>query len=57
MSPHTFSSIFNQYPDLINRPYVEIRLVGNFGFSGYVLWTIELMNLFVLSVKKLDKCG
>ena len=33
-SPHKFWSISNQYPDLVSRLHVQIRLLGNFGFSA-----------------------
>ena len=36
-----FRSISNQYPDLVTRLHVQIRLTGNFGFSACVPWTIR----------------
>ena len=36
-----FWSISNQYPDLVTRLHVQIRLMGNFGFSACVPWTIR----------------
>ena len=36
-----FWSISNQYPDLVTRLHVQIRLMGNFGFSASVPWTIR----------------
>ena len=41
MSPKVFWSISNQYPDLVTRLHVQIRLMGNFGFSACVPWTIR----------------
>ena len=41
VSPQMFWSISNQYPDLVTRLHVQIRLMGNFGFSGRVPWTIR----------------
>ena len=42
VSPHMFWSISNQYPDLAyTRLHVQIRLMGNFGFSACVPWTIR----------------
>ena len=41
VSPQMFWSISNQYPDLVTRLYVQIRPMGNFGFSACVLWTIR----------------
>ena len=39
VSPQMFWSISNQYPDLVTRLHVQIRLLGNFGFSACVPWT------------------
>ena len=36
-----FWSIRNQYPDLVTRLHVQIRLMGNFSFSACVPWTIR----------------
>ena len=36
-----FGSISNQYPDLVTRLHVQIRLLGNFSFSACVPWTIR----------------
>ena len=33
-SPHKFWSISDQYPDLVCRLHIQIRLMGNFGFSA-----------------------
>ena len=41
VSPQMFWSISNQYPDLVTRLHVQIRLMGNFGFSACVSWTIS----------------
>ena len=41
LSPQRFWSISNQYPDLGTRLHVQIRLMGNFGFSACVPWTIR----------------
>ena len=38
VSPHKFWSISNQYPDLVSRLHVQIRLLGNFGFSAELPW-------------------
>ena len=37
-SPHKFWSISDQYPDLVCRLHVQIRLMGNFGFSAELPW-------------------
>ena len=36
-----FWSISNQYPDLVTRLHVQVRLMGNFGFSACVPWTVR----------------
>ena len=36
-----FWFISNQYPDLVTRLHVQIRLMGNFSFSACVPWTIR----------------
>ena len=41
VSPHMFWSVSNQYPDLVTRLHVQIRLMGNVGFSACVPWTIR----------------
>ena len=41
VSPQMFWSISNQYSDLVTRLHVQIRLMGNFGFSACVPWTIR----------------
>ena len=41
VSLQMFWSIFNQYHDLVTRLHVQIRLMGNFGFSACVPWTIR----------------
>ena len=44
VSPQMFWSISNQYPDLVTRLHVQIRLMGNFGFSACVPWTIRAVE-------------
>ena len=41
VSPLMFWSTSNQYPDLVTRLHVQIRLTGNVGFSACVPWTIR----------------
>ena len=41
VSPQIFWSISNQYPELVTRLHVQIRLMGNFGFSACVPWTVR----------------
>ena len=41
VSSQMFWSISNQYPDLVTRLHVQIRLMGNFGSSACVPWTIR----------------
>ena len=42
--PQMFWSISNQYPDLVTRLHVQIRPMGNFGFSACVPWTIRAVE-------------
>ena len=54
LSPQLFWFIYNQYSDLVTRLHIQIRLMGNFGFSARIPWTIRAdENLFVLFLKKL----
>ena len=48
-----FWSISNQYPDVVTHFHVQIRLMSNFGLVYVYPGQLELMNLFVLFVKKL----
>ena len=41
VSPQIFWYISNQYPDLVTRLHVQIRLIGNFSFSACVPWTVR----------------
>ena len=58
VSPQMFWPISNQYPDLFTRLHVQIRLVGNFGFSACVPWTIRADQslCFVCKEAKDDLC-
>ena len=42
VSPQMFWSISYEYPDLVTRLHVQIRLMGNFGFRACVPWTIRV---------------
>ena len=41
VSLQMFWSVSNQYPDLVIHLHVQIRLLGSFGFSACVPWTIR----------------
>ena len=41
VSPQMFWSTSNQYPDLVTCLHVQIRLMGKFGYSACVPWTIR----------------
>ena len=41
VSSQMFLSISNQCPDLVTRLHVQIRLMGNFGFSACLPWSIR----------------
>ena len=51
VSPHKFWSISDQYPDLVCNLHVQIRLMGNFGFSAELPWEAKLTMLFALFAK------
>ena len=51
VSPEMFWSTSNQYPDLVTRLHVQIRLMGNFGLSASVPWTIRADESHFLFVK------
>ena len=50
--PQMFWSISNQYPDLVTRLHVRIGLMGNFGFSACVPWTIRTDEYLCLVCKE-----
>ena len=37
-SPRQFWSLAVHYPDLVSRLHIQVRIMGNFGFSGGVPW-------------------
>ena len=41
MSPHIVWSISDQYPNLVCRLHVQIRLMGNFDLNGGIPWIIN----------------
>ena len=61
-SPYSYWAIANQYPDLVSRLHIQVRLMGNFGLNGGIPWLcgtdgavcfickegIETVNHFVL---------
>ena len=42
VSPRMFLSISDQYPDLVCRLHVQIRLMGNFGLNGGIPWITNI---------------
>ena len=38
VSPFRFWSLANQFPDLVSRLHVQVRLMGNFGLNGSLPW-------------------
>ena len=38
VSPFRFWSLANQFPDLVSRLHVQMRLMGNFGLNGSLPW-------------------
>ena len=31
----------NHYPALVSQLHVEVRIIGNFDFNGYILWLAD----------------
>ena len=52
VSPHKFWSISDQYPDLVCRLHVQIRLMGNFGFSADLPWASKAEDALCFICKK-----
>ena len=38
LSPFRFWSIANQFPDLVIRMHIQVRLMGNFGLNSSLPW-------------------
>ena len=38
ISPVRFWSIADQYPDIVSRLHIQVRLMGNFGLNGGIPW-------------------
>ena len=38
MSYFRFWSLANQFSDVVSQLHVQVRLMGNFGFNGSLLW-------------------
>ena len=38
VSPFRFWSLANQFPNLVSRMHVQVRLIGNFGLNGSFPW-------------------
>ena len=38
VSPFSFWSLANQFPDLVSRLHFQVRLIGNFGLNGSLPW-------------------
>ena len=38
VSPFRFWSLADQFPDLVSRLHVQVRLMGNFGLNGSLPW-------------------
>ena len=51
VSPQKFWSISDQYPDLVSRLHVQIRLMGNLGLVRSYPGQAKLTMLFVLFAK------
>ena len=38
VSPFSFWSLANQFPDLVSRLHIQVRLMSNFGLNGCIPW-------------------
>ena len=56
VSPQMFWSISNQYPDLVTRLHVQIKLMGNFGLSACVPWTVRADKSLCFVFKETKDC-
>ena len=36
--PYHFGSLENHCPDLVSWPYIQVRIMGNFGLKGGIPW-------------------
>ena len=52
VTPYQFSCLADNYPDLVSRMHIQIRLMGNFGLNCGVLWHIGTNGSLCLTCKQ-----
>ena len=52
VSPHMFWSISDQYPDLVCRLHVQIRLMDNFDLNGGIPWITNADDVLCFVCKR-----
>ena len=52
VSPFRFWSLANQFPDLVTRMHVQVRLMGNFGLKGSLPWLQNTDGAICFSCKE-----
>ena len=50
--PHQFWSLADDYPDLVSRLHIQVRIMGNFGFNGGVPWLSRMQGAFCFICKE-----
>ena len=55
--PFHFWSLANQFPDLVSRMQVQVRLMGNFGLNGSLSWLQNTDGVICFICKEdIEKC-
>ena len=52
VTPYQFWCLADNYPDLVSRMHIQIRLMGNFGLSGGVPWHVGTNRSLCLICKE-----
>ena len=52
VTPYQFWCLADNYPDLVSRMHIQIRLMGNFGLKGGVPWHVGTNGFFCLICKE-----
>ena len=52
VSRFRFWSLANQFPDLVSRLHVQVRLMGNFGLEGSIPWLQNTDGVICFICKK-----
>ena len=50
--PYQFWCLADNYPDLVSRMYIHIKLMGNFGLNGGVPWHVGTNRSLCLICKE-----